>query len=166
MQYADIRPSIQSGDLIAFSGGSWKSWKGIKVNLVRAFTLSTYSHVAVAWVVAGRVFLLEAVKPKTRIYPLSLAGDFYHLPLKASWYIDTEEFALQRIGVDYSEANAILAYFRPLPSGNVSECAAYVREVLAQDGIHLGYLSRPDSVVRAAQERGAVLTLVHNRPGH
>jgi hypothetical protein len=162
MQYSTIRPTIRSGDLIAFSHGGWSSWSSFKTMLVRMFTLSTYSHVAVAWVVAGRVFILEAVKPKTRIFPLSLEGDFYHLPLGAPWKPETEEFALQRIGVDYSEVNAVRAYFKPLEAGNVSECSAYVREVMLVDGIRLGELARPDAVIKAAQARGAKLTFVEN----
>ncbi len=161
--YAQIRSSIRSGDLLAFSHGDWKTWGGIKVNLVRIFTRSTYSHVGLAWVVGGRVFVLEAVKPKLRIFPLSLSGDFYLLPLQARWMPETEQFALDRIGVDYSELAAVVAYFDPLDTGTVSECAAYVREVLKADGIDLGPLSRPDTVVQAAQELGAAAVLVKNR---
>ena len=162
MKYADIRPSIKSGDLIAFGHGSFKSWAEFNVLLVRVFTLSSYSHVAIAWVVGGRVFVLEAVKPLVRIYPLSLSGDFYHLPLGAPWKPETEEFALSRIGVKYSELAAIQAYFKPLDSGSVNQCSAYAREVLLKDGIDLGPLSRPDTVVAAAQQRGAVMTFVSN----
>lgn len=162
MNYAEARPRIKSGDLLAFSHGDWRSWNGIKVNLVRVFTRSTYSHVGVAWVVAGRVFVLEAVKPKVRIYPLSLSGDFYLLPSNAPWNPGTEEFALIHIGVDYSELVAMQAFFGPLKSGNLQECAAYAREVLKCDGIDLGSRSTPDAVVQAALERGAELLLVEN----
>jgi len=162
MKYADIRPSIKSGDLLAFSHGSFKSWSEFKVLIVRMATLSTYSHVGIAWVVGGRVFVLEAVKPLVRIFPLSLEGDFYHLPLGAEWRPETEEFALSRVGVKYSELAAIQAYFKPLDSGSVNQCSAYTREVLLKDGIDLGALSRPDTVVAAAQQRGATMTFVSN----
>lgn len=159
MKYADVRPSIRSGDLLAFSHGDWKTWSGIQVNLIRIFTRSTYSHVAVAWVVGGRVFVLEAVKPQLRIFPLSKLGDFYYIPLNTKWDAETEEFALSKIGVDYSELDAIRAFYEPLEDGNVRECAAYVMEVLEKDGIYLGYFARPDTVVQAALNRG-VLTYV------
>jgi hypothetical protein len=162
MKYQDVRPTIRSGDLVAFSHGSWKSWSDIKVNFVRMFTRSTYSHVAIAWVVGGRVFLLEAVKPKTRIFPLSLEGDFYLLPMNAKWSATTEEFALDHIGVEYSEITAIRAFFNPLEAGNMEQCAAYVREVLLVDGIDLGKRSTPDAVVKAAQDRGCLLWTVSN----
>lgn len=162
MKYADARPLIKSGDLLAFSHGSWKSWREFKTMMVRVFTRSTYSHVGVAWVTANRVFVLEAVKPCTRIFPLSLSGNFYLLPLKAPWTPETEEFALRNIGVPYSEMKAILAFLQPLAKGDMSECAAYVREVLKVDGIDLGKLSRPDAVVSTAQELGSELIWVDN----
>lgn len=151
---------IRSGDLIAQGHGDWGSWSGFKTNMVRLFTRSSFSHVGIAWVVGGRVFLLEAVMPKVRIFPLSLAGDFYLLPMQAPWRGETEEFALSQIGVDYSQTDAMRAFFEPLEAGKVNECAAYVREVFALDGIDLGAMSRPDTVVQAALGLGATISYV------
>lgn len=162
MKYVDARENIRSGDLLAFSHGDWKTWDGIKVNLVRLFTLSTYSHVAIAWVVGGRVFALEAVRPKLRIFPLSKLGEFYHIKLNATWLQTTEEYALSKIGVDYSQLSAIRAFFVPLENENVQECAAYVLEVMEKDGVFLGYMARPDSVVKAALNIGGTLTFVED----
>lgn len=163
MKYAAARPTIKSGDLLAFTHRSWRTWKDIKIQLVRLATQSEYSHVGIAWVPqGGRVFVLEAVTPCTRIFPLSLSGDFYHLGMDAPWYDCTEEFALSHIGVEYSQRNAVRAFFKPLEKGNVSECAAYVREVLLVDGINLGDMSRPDAVVQAALARGARLNFINN----
>lgn len=160
MLYVDARPLIRSGDLLAFSGGSWATWSGIKVNIVRMFTRSTYSHVGLAWVIGGRVFVLEAVKPTLRIYPLSQCSDFFLLSLKAPWRDLTEAFALKQIGVPYSEWVALQAFFRPLDKGNVQQCAAYVRETLLVDGIDLGDRSTPDAVVEATLARGAEIDFV------
>jgi hypothetical protein len=160
MKYINAREKIKSGDLLAFSHGDWKSWNGIKTNMIRIFTRSTYSHVALAWVIGGRVFALEAVRPKLRIYPLSKLGDFYHINLNAKWSQYTEEYALSKIGVDYSQLTAIRAFFTPLENENVQECAAYAIEVMEKDGIFLGYMARPDSVVQAALNNGGNLTFV------
>lgn len=160
MKYSEARPAIRSGDLIAQSHGDWLTWRGIKTNMVRIFTKSTYSHVGIAWVQGGRVFLLEAVKPELRIYPLSKAGDFYLLPMGAAWAPQTEEYALASVGSRYSEWAAVRAYFVPLEPGNVSECAAYVREVLLREGIDLGARSTPDSVVLEAQKLGSTTIFV------
>ena len=112
--------------------------------------------------VGGRVLVLEAVKPRARIYPLSLEGDFYLLTMGAPWRAITEIFALDHIGEAYSELKAIQAFLAPLTAGDVSECAAYVREVMLRDNINLGTRSTPDSVVKAAQDLGAVLITVDN----
>ena len=165
MMYTEARPHIRSGDLLAFSHGDWRSWSGIKVNLVRMFTRSTYSHVGIAWVIGERVFVLEAVKPKLRIYPLSSSGDFYRLSMDAPWQQQTEAYALRKIGTDYSELLAMRAFFGPLEKGNVQECAAYAREVLLCDGINLGDRSTPDAVVDAALLLGANIDFVNNPEG-
>lgn len=162
MKYQEIRNKIRSGDLLAFSHGSWNSWSNIKTNFIRLFTRSTYSHVGIVWKINGRLFILEAVKPKLRIYPLSLSGDFYHIPMNAKWLKSTEEYALSKIGTEYSELTAIRAFFSPLEDENVEQCAAYVREILEKDGIDLGQMSRPDTVVLAALNLGKKLTYIEN----
>lgn len=162
MQYAEVRPLIRSGDILVFSHGDWKTWAGIKISIVRMFTRSTFSHVGLAWVVGGRVFALEAVKPKLRIYPLSLLGDFWHVPTDAAWTAQTEAYALDSVGVDYSELVALLAFFGPTDKGNVQQCAAYVREVLLRDGIDLGNRATPDAIVDAAIKRSGSIDFVSN----
>ena len=163
MDYTTARPLIRSGDLISQSHGDWTTWRGFKVNLVRIFTRSTYSHLGVAWVIGGRVFILEAVKPKLRIYPMSKIGDFYLLPLQAPWSEFAESMALKNIGVDYSEIVAMQAFFGPLQDGEVRQCAAYALAVLRADGIDLGSRATPDAVVLAAMQRGATCTLITQR---
>ena len=164
MKYFDARPLIRSGDLLAFSHGGWGTWKDIKVNLVRMFTRSTYSHVGIAWVVGENVFVLEAVKPKLRIFPLSASGDFYLLPMHAPWLQQSEDYALRKIGTDYSEMVAFRAFFGPLVKGSVQQCAAYAREILLCDGVDLGNRSTPDAVVYAALQLGCDIDFISN-PG-
>lgn len=162
--YGWMRPSFKSGDLIAQSHGDWKSWQGIQVIGVRAFTLSTYSHVGVIEVdeTDGRVYLIEAVVPEIRRIPLSQAGSFYHLPLPVVWTPETTEFAHAQIGKPYSKWDAIRAYFGPLPEGTVSECAALTREILLRASVDLGRISRPDTVVQRALELHSSVTFVEN----
>ena len=164
MKYHDARDNIRSGDLLAWSHVRWGSWHDIKIQLVRFFTRSEYSHVAVAWVVAGRVFALEAVQPLVRIYPLSKLGDFYHVPLNAGWTTDTEEFALQHVGEPYSQLQAIAAFFRPLAHDGQWECAEYAANVLMRAGVDLGPISTPTAVVKQAQRLGAPCMYVLGDP--
>ena len=166
MIYKEIRPLIRSGDLIAQSNGSWLTVAGIKTNLIRMFTRSTSSHVGLAWVVGGRVFMLEAVRPKLRIYPLSGIGDFYHLPLNVTWSEDTEEVALKNVGVTYSQLVAIKAFFGPLKENDVRQCAAYVLTVLRSAGVNLGTSAIPDHLVLKAMQAGSSCLLITQKRTH
>lgn len=165
MIYHEYRNQIQSGDLLAWSHRPWGSLYDFKIQMVRVATRSEYSHVAVAWVVGARVFVIEAVEPRARIYPLSKLGDFYHLPLGAQWNAETEEAALSFVGSEYSQLRAIRNFFLARQPGDVSECAALALEVLGRDGIDLGNRATPDAVVLAAQQRGTPIYYVRNDPG-
>lgn len=155
MQYSEAREHIQSGDLLAFSHGSWGSWKDIKTMLVRIATRSTYSHVGTVWKTGGRCFVIDAVIPEVRIYPVSKLGNFYWLPMNAPWSESTEEFALSTVGAKYSQWAAIKAFFNDLGKGNLQECAAVAIAIADADGIDLGNRQTPDAVVLQAQLRGA-----------
>ena len=52
MKYEDVRPTITSGDIVAFTHTGWSSWSDIESQIVRMATRSEFSHVAMAWVVA------------------------------------------------------------------------------------------------------------------
>lgn len=154
-EYKDVRAEIRSGDLLAWSHTSWKSWYDMKIQIVRLLTQSEYCHVGVAWVTGGRVFALEAVQPRVRIFPLSKLTPFYWLPMNAQWAQKTEEYALSIIGDPYSEEQAIKAFFKMLKAGEDAnwQCAEYVQSVLKNDGIDLGEIVTPSALVLAAQER-------------
>lgn len=154
MKYADVRSTIRSGDLLAWSHRGWRTWHDFKIQMVRMFTRSEYSHVGVAWVVGGRVFVIEAVQPLVRVYLLSKLGGFYHIPTVAPWKPETEELALSHVGVPYSQLDAVRAFFKPLGRSVVTECAALVLNVLHADGVDLGDRATPDAVVYQAQLYG------------
>jgi hypothetical protein len=158
MNYAAARPRIQSGDLLAWSHRGWSTWHDFKVQMVRAFTQSEYSHVATAWVVGGRVLVIEAVMPLVRIYPLSKLGEFYWLPQRAPWMPETEEYALAHVGEPYSQLQAMQAFFHNLKPDGLWECAELALNIAKQDGIDLGDKATPTAVVRAAQARPNAVT--------
>lgn len=160
MYYSEARPLIKSGDLLAWSHHGWGSWYDIKIQLVRIFTRSEYSHVGVAWVIGKRVFVLEATNPHVRIYPLSKADDFYWIPMGAEWTEEVESYALSKIGEKYSTKDAIKAFFS-LPIDNREwECAEYVKEVLAKAKIFLGNKLIPSKIVQRALEFKKPMTYV------
>lgn len=163
MRYIDARETIRSGDLLAWSHRGWGSWHDFKIQMVRMFTQSEYSHVGIAWVVAGRVWVIEAVEPCVRAYPLSKLGDFYLTPLPLDWTPAVEEGALAHIGAEYRQLDAIRAFFVELASGAVSECAALALVIAMSGGVYLGRRATPDAVVRHAQLLGNPTYLIENK---
>ena len=160
MIYKQARPMIRSGDVLAWSHRGIHSWHDLKIWVVRLFQRSEYSHVGTAWVVGNRVFVIEAVMPKVRIYPLSKLGDFYWLQMGAYWRKATETLALSFVGDDYSQLQAMVSPFITPPDDRRWECAELVATVARQDSIDLGAVYTPSEVVLAAQKRGAPLTYV------
>ena len=162
MIYADARPLIKSGDMLAWSHRGWGSWHSIKIQFVRMFTRSEYSHVGTAWVVGDRVFVIEAVQPKVRIYPLSklLADGAYWLQMNAPWYAKTLTTALEIVGDNYSQIQAMQSPFWVPPEDSLWECAELVATIAKCDGIDLGYEYTPSAVVKAAQKIGAPIVLI------
>lgn len=160
MKYSQARPMIRSGDILAWSHRGIRSWHDFKIACVRLFTRSEYSHVGTAWVIGSRVFVIEAVVPLVRIYPLSRLGDFYWLSMGAYWRKATETLALAHVGDEYSQVQALVSPFFTPPDDHRWECAELVARIARQDSIDLGQVYTPSEVVLAAQKRGATLAFV------
>lgn len=164
MKYADARPLIRSGDLIAWGHDAWSSYHDIEVQMVRMFTRSEYAHVAVAWGVAGRLLVVEAVVPHVRIFPLSKLTPFYWLSgeIRNDWSPGVEELALSKVGESYSKWEAVKSFVsRVVPGSNsewqCAELAAYLRAGLLLEGYES---PTPATLVRSALQSGAGLVLV------
>ena len=162
LSYDQARSQIKSGDLLAFSHFGWSTWHDVKVQAVRMFTRSEYSHVGIAWVMGGRVFCLEAVMPVVRIFPLSKLGEFYWMPAPTDyWTPEIEEYALSVVGEEYSQLQAIQSYFEQPDADKKWQCCEYARELLRLGGHDLtGVKPTPSNIVKAAQEAGFDFELV------
>jgi hypothetical protein len=150
MKYSELRETIQTGDLLAWSeGGKWNSWRNIQLNLVRMGTMSDYNHVGVAYVVSGRVFVVEAVVPYVRIYPLSKLLPFYYIRTNFRTTDATEEKLLQYIGTPYSKWEAIKAAFtKDTNNTKVMQCAKLVNDLFTEFDIgYKGINDTPEAVV-------------------
>ena len=162
MKYSDARQLIKTGDLLAWSNGGWGSWHDIQVNLVRIFTRSEYSHVGLALVGAGRVFVLEAVSSGVRLFPLSRALPFWWIRRPEELDAEAIDFAFDRLGDGYSRLQAIRAFFGTLPAGEDDrwQCAEYVLGVLDAAGEKLTAAATPTGVVSAAARAWGPIHLV------
>jgi hypothetical protein len=168
MRYEQARSRIRSGDLLAWTHRSWASLYDLEVQAVRFFTQSEYCHVGIAWVVGegddSRVFVLEAVKPKSRPWLLSQLGSFYHIPtdVPADVWAAKVPFALSLLGIKYSTLECIKAYFRDTPPPGIDrmQCAKMALLILDELDIRLACKATPSAMVNAALERFDDLTLV------
>jgi hypothetical protein len=164
MKYDEIRSKIKSGDVLAWSHRGWKTLHDVQVQLVRVLTQSEYSHVGIAWVVAGRVFVIEAVGTGVRIMPLSMTLPFYHIGCgKSYWSKDTEKFLLSTVGARYSKIDAMLAFFNALAVGenDTWQCSELVHKALSEGGlIKEIVIATPTAIVEFLLTKGFTLQKV------
>lgn len=165
MNYTDARGTLKSGDIIALSHKEWSSWYDLRVQLVRIFTESEYSHVGIVWAFAGRMFIIESVEPVVRIYPISNLAEkgFYHIPTTIEMTDKELEFLMSKVGVaKYSKWQAILAYLSKLKIGEDEyyECAELLIVARALSGLSLGGKATPSAIVQDLLETGHTLTFV------
>jgi hypothetical protein len=145
MKYSEIRETIKTGDLIAWSeAGDWSSWRNWQLNFVRMGTMSEYNHVGIAYVIGGRVFVVDAVVPNVRIFPLSKLTPFRYIRTPFIFDNYVEEFMLLHVGTPYSKWEAFKAAFTSDTNNDkVIQCAKLVNKVFGQ--INPRYLSIRDT---------------------
>lgn len=139
MKYEVARDRIFSGHVIGWTHRGFGSWYDLKVQAVRAWTRSEYSHVGLACWWGSRLFALEAVLTGVRIFPLSRLRPFHHVPVPVVWTPEVEEWAVDQVGAPYSQWQAIKAGVGMLKAGEDSiwQCAEYVQAVLDVAGVKL-----------------------------
>jgi hypothetical protein len=164
MKYNEVRPNIHSGDVLAWSHKTWGSFYDLQVQAIRIFTRSEYNHIGIAWVVGDRVFVIEAVEPEVRIYPLSVQTPFYWVPCGAAyWDKPTQEYALSKIGEKYSKIEAIKGFFDILTVGKDAkwQCAELVNSVLKESRmLSITTKSTPAALIESLMNMGFPTYLV------
>jgi hypothetical protein len=166
MNYEEARPLMRSGDLVALTHLQWASLYDLQVQAVRVFTQSEYCHIAVIWVVGGRVFLIESVSPKVRIFPLSNLEDagFYWIPTPDKPMTDAElEFGLSKVGHgSYSKMQAIAGQLNLLDIGDDDDwmCAELTTVMRRLSGLDLGPKATPAANIKSALRQGYPLHYV------
>ena len=151
--YLDYRNNIQSGDLLVWDKGTKTTISHLTLEAVRLFTRSEYAHTAIAWHVAGRLFIIEATMPEIRIMPLSGKEDFYHIPMHINWQRDYENWLLDKVGLEYSISDGVRAYLgNTTEDDNTWQCAELCNKFYRFIGINLGNSYTPAKLVRKVLE--------------
>lgn len=123
--YPQARAGIRSGDLLAWRG------TGLIGRLVRHWTGESWSHVGIAWVIGGRVLVLEAREGRGVVAaPLSHRLNCYHLPTGVAWDEAMQARALDSLGGRYNVLDALRAGLGMRPDGSGWQCAEYAAYVL------------------------------------
>jgi len=150
-KYADMRPMIASGDLLAWSTDSTTIWSRLLTHLVRIFTSSEYSHVGIALRLEDRVYVLEATIPRIELRLLSECTGFYHIPMHVTWTSELEIYLKHYIGKSYSLLDCVRGYLGYTDvSDDRWQCAELCNDFYHQVPIDLGDAYTPSHVVREA----------------
>jgi hypothetical protein len=119
VKYAEVRPKIKSGDVLAWTHRKWGTWYDFQIQMVRFFTQSEYCHIGVAYVVGERVFVLESVGAGIRQQPLSQELPFYWIPTNVTWTDKALNAAMSKMGQKYSKFDGIKLSQARIINGNV-----------------------------------------------
>ncbi len=137
MEHNKIRGAIKSGDIIFFKG------KSLWGRLIRWWTKSPYSHVGMALVGFGRVWLLEASETgQVRLIPLSKKGNFTLVKTGLNFSLIEDEACL-KVGQRYDYLGAIKAAFKLSRNNQKYYCSELVAELLIKAGFQ--YLYHPQT---------------------
>jgi len=102
MQYSAARALIRSGDILAWCGTQSIS------QLIRHVEGGSWSHVGIAWVIGGRVLVLQAQEfSGINIMPLSQLLPVDWISTSIHWTEAVEAKALARVGEAYSYLDAL-----------------------------------------------------------
>ena len=143
MLYADARPLIASGDLLAFVKPA------VRFAVIRTWTGGSYSHVGIAWRHLDRVYVLAAREPRgVGLDALSTQVPAYWLRTGAAWSADVERLALVASGCP-TPMPMRPGGSRPGPRNPYEVCSVYAATILKAAGVGLQMPSyTPSSLVR------------------
>lgn len=170
VEYSHYLPKIQTGDLLAWSVRKWETMADITSQVIRLAIRSEYCHVGIALVISSRVFVVEAVPPFVRIYPLEKLLPFYHLAIPHEGYyynehykldfnqdditknrLSAEDYLLSLIGDKYSTMQAIMSAFTKPKEDKLWQCAELVNNFYKEMGLDIGDIYIPSDLVEAMQ---------------
>jgi len=138
-EYAHVRERIKSGDMLLWRDGVGGGLRAIIERwLVRHGTASPYTHVGVAWVDRGRVWVMDITPKGCAPRLLSTCGDFDWAPAPVGLSEKALAFAHGCFGEwVYSRYQAVMGQLKRLVIGadTKGQCAEYAISVWQVDGM-------------------------------
>lgn len=158
VKYKSIRPTVRSGDVLAFEA---KTFAG---RLISTWTGSRYSHVGIAmWLAASgaepRLFLLESRgRHGVAMRLLSGVGPCWYLPTNIQWTVDVNQFIWPRLGNASYDWKSIFRriMFRAAKRDGDYYCSEFVGEVLIRGGFPIteDAFRDPGTIVQSVLRHG------------
>jgi uncharacterized protein YycO len=164
-KYSQIRKDIQTGDLLAWRTNSIGGASDALLSLYQKIFKAEFSHVGMAVVLGSRVFVVEAIPPVVRIYPLSLKRDFHLIKCNVEQKDSYIDFLFKWVGDDYSLldlAKTCLGFSTSTQSFYCSELAAdFYKYVGLIDDASVGKLPQTlvDAVVQATKQEPILVSI-------
>lgn len=156
MLYAEARPLIASGDLLAFANPRFVS------RLIRTWTGGSYSHVGIAWRYRDRVFVLAA-REGYGVYNAALSTQLpaYWIKTGLAWTDAVDDLATSRLGLPYSYSDCARVALGEATHRPDEVCSVYAAMVLKAAGLVLPRPSyTPAGLVDAVMALGADMHMV------
>lgn len=157
--YSEIKSKIKTGDLVAWDSPKYSSLLTFILFLYQKITGAVYTHVGVVVKIGGRLYVVEAVPPMVRIFPLENQKRFYWIDATVKGSASRQlGFLTARVGKPYS----ILDMFKIFLGMENSKEDYYCSELAADFYLHFGYITdpeagySPDTIVKAISEREGV----------
>lgn len=139
--YSNIRTTIVSGDLIAWKMTRLSSLTSILLFLYQKIIRANYTHVGIATVLGGRVFITEATPPCVRIFPLSMLDSFYLVKTNIDDKPEHLDNLFRELGKPYSLIEFLKTIFR-IKTGDYNYYCSYLVSKFYND---IGYITREDA---------------------
>jgi hypothetical protein len=141
---------IRSGDLLAWSKGSDNIFSKTLVALVKFVTRSKYGHVGIAWILGGRLVVVDASIPRVRMIAIRDLDEFYHIPLKIRWNRQREAALMEHVGQPYSIMDCLRAFLgRVTEDDDHWQCAELCTDFYTKAGFELQDTYTPAKLVNA-----------------
>lgn len=143
---------IQTGDLLAWGYIDAKGFGRYVRGFVQMMTLSTYSHVGIAYVKDDILHVIEAVEPCISINRIDLEDTFYVVPMNISNTTNLEDIANDYVGKKYSLLDCVRGYLGvSTDDNNRWQCAELSTEIYRRLGHDIKPRRlTPQEVVQAA----------------
>lgn len=155
--FSEIHTKIKTGDLVAWNTPKYKSFLTFVLFLYQKITGSVFTHVGMVVKIGGRLYVVEAVPPMVRLFPLENYKHFFWIDAAVKAPASKQlTFLTAKVGKPYS----ILDMFKSHIGMENSKDDYYCSELAADFYYNFGYIKNtdvgydPDSIVNAISEVG------------